>query len=126
MIIRENEILYGKLRPNLNKVLYADINGVCSTDIFVLDGNKNIVQNKFYSYYLRSETFKNEVLYGLVGAQLPRISWAYLSKIKIPLPPLAVQKQFVSEAEKEEEIIAANRRLIEMMEIKIEKVLSDI
>jgi type I restriction enzyme M protein len=45
---------------------------------------------------------------------------------KIPLPPLEIQKQLVAESEKEEEIITANRRLIEIMERKIEEVLSNI
>ncbi len=48
------------------------------------------------------------------------------SKIKISLPPLAVQKKLVAEVEKETEIIAANQRLIELMQAKIEKVLSEI
>ena len=47
-------------------------------------------------------------------------------KVKIPLPPLEIQKQLVAEAEKEEEIIAANRRLIETMERKIAEVLSEV
>jgi type I restriction enzyme M protein len=51
---------------------------------------------------------------------------AEYSKIKIPLPPLEVQKQLVAEAEKEEEIIASNRRLIEIMEDKIGAVLEEI
>jgi len=48
------------------------------------------------------------------------------SKIKIPLPSLEIQKHLVAEAEKEEEIITANRRLIELMEQKIEKTLETI
>ena len=39
---------------------------------------------------------------------------------------IEVQKQLVAEAEKEEEIIAANRRLIELMERKISDVLNDV
>jgi restriction endonuclease S subunit len=49
-----------------------------------------------------------------------------LSSLKIPLPSLQIQKQLVAEAEKEEEIIAANRRLINLMERKIEKLLNEI
>jgi restriction endonuclease S subunit len=45
---------------------------------------------------------------------------------KIPFIPLEIQKQLVAEAEKEEEIITANRRLIELMEGKIGQVLSEI
>ncbi|MFH1769640.1 MAG: restriction endonuclease subunit S [Parcubacteria group bacterium] len=49
-----------------------------------------------------------------------------IRKIKIPLAPLEVQKEFVVEAEKEEEIIEANRQLIEVMEGKIDKLLNEI
>ena len=48
---------------------------------------------------------------------------SFVKKLQIPLPPLEIQKQLVAEAEKEEEIIAANRRLIELMEGKISQVL---
>ena len=49
-----------------------------------------------------------------------------LQKFKMPLPPLEIQKQLVTEAEKEEEIIASNRHLIELMEGKIRQVLAEI
>jgi len=58
------------------------------------------------------------------GAQ-GNISPSQILNYKIPLPPIETQKQLVAEAEKEEEIIAANRRLIELMEGKIEQVLSE-
>jgi restriction endonuclease S subunit len=47
-------------------------------------------------------------------------------KVKIPLPPLKIQKQLVEEAEKEEEIITANQKLIKLMESKINDVISDL
>ncbi len=47
-------------------------------------------------------------------------------KVKIPFPSLEIQKQLVAEAEKEEEIIASNRRLIDLMRRKIEEVLENI
>jgi len=34
-VFRKDDILYGKLRPNLNKVYKADFDGICSTDILV-------------------------------------------------------------------------------------------
>jgi len=73
------DILYGKLRPNLNKVHLATFNGICSTDIFVLREKKGISSSKFYSNYLRSEKFNTEVLNGLKGAQLPRVGYEYFS-----------------------------------------------
>lgn len=60
------------------------------------------------------------------GAVFDSISRKQIEKIKIPLPPLEVQKQLVAEADKEEEIMAANRRLVELLEGKIQSVLKDI
>lgn len=51
---------------------------------------------------------------------------SFVKKLKIPLPPLEIQKQLVIETEKEEEIITANKNLIEIMEKKIEKVIEEI
>ena len=59
------------------------------------------------------------------GAQ-PNISQTIIKALEIPLPSIEIQKQLVAEAEKEEEIIAANRRLIELMEAKIGDVLKDV
>ena len=47
-------------------------------------------------------------------------------KIKIPLPSLEIQQKLVAEAEEEQKIIDANKKLFEIMERKIEKVLSEI
>jgi len=49
-----------------------------------------------------------------------------LSRIKIPLPPLEVQKQLIAEMEEQEKIIEANKKLIGLMEQKITEVLSEI
>lgn len=60
------------------------------------------------------------------GAVFDSINRGQIEEIKIPLPPLEIQKQLVAEAEKEEEIIASNRHLIDLMERKIGDVLSEI
>ena len=57
---------------------------------------------------------------GLGGAQLPRVSWNYLSNVKIPLPPLGIQKQIVAEIEAEQKVVEGNKKLIERMERRIE------
>ena len=63
---------------------------------------------------------------GSGGAVFDSINRDQIEKIKIPLPPLAMQKQLAAEAEKEEEIITANRHLVELMEGKISQVLAGI
>jgi type I restriction enzyme M protein len=124
-VFKTDDILYGKLRPNLNKVWLADRDGICSTDILVLRGGKKIIP-AFYLPVLLSSDFNFEVLKGLKGAQLPRVSFDYLKHLKIPLPPLEVQKQLVAEIEEQEKIIEANKKLIGIMEQKINNILSEI
>jgi len=124
-VFKKDDILYGKLRPNLNKVWLADKDGICSTDILVLRGGKKIIP-AFYLPVLLSSDFNSEVLKGLKGAQLPRVSFDYLEHLKIPLPPLEIQKQLVAEMEEQEKIIEANKKLIGIMEKKIIEVLSEI
>ncbi|MBI2098500.1 MAG: hypothetical protein HYT49_02450 [Candidatus Wildermuthbacteria bacterium] len=51
---------------------------------------------------------------------------SFVKNLQIPFPSIEIQKQLVAETEKEEEIIAANRHLIELMEGKIYEVISAI
>jgi type I restriction enzyme S subunit len=120
-----NHILYGKLRPNLNKVLLSTISGICSTDIFVIETKKTVLP-KYLAMVMRGKEFNKLVLNGLKGAQLPRVDFNYMQTIKIPLPPLSVQEQIVAEIEEEEKIIVANKRLIKLMEKKIADVIARI
>ena len=120
-----NQILYGKLRPNLNKVLFTEFKGICSTDIFVLHGDPAEISHKFYSYYFIDKLFNDSVLRGIGGSQLPRVSWYYLSKIQIPHPPLEIQMQIVKEIESERQIVDSNKELIEKMQNKIDRKINE-
>lgn len=117
-VFKPDQILYGKLRPNLNKVYYSEITGICSTDIFVLEA-KDGINPKFYSYHFLSHEFNYEVLKGIKGAQLPRVGYDYFSTLIIPKPPLETKRQIVAQIEKELELVNANKQLIEIFEQKI-------
>jgi type I restriction enzyme M protein len=124
-VFKKGDILYGKLRPNLNKVWLANTDGICSTDILVLTTEPEY-SPEFYELILRSNDFNEEVLKGLKGAQLPRVSFDYVSKIQIPSVPQDTQKSFSEQIKIENQVISSNKELIEMMQKKIEGVLSEI
>ena len=109
------DILYGRLRPNLNKVFLADRSGFCSTDIMVIKAINDQVMPAFYACIFRSSLFNEIVLRGTTGAQLPRVGWKYFEGIKIPLPPLAIQQAIVSELASEGAAVAAARDLAQRM-----------
>ena len=96
-VFKPGDILYGKLRPNLNKVWLADRTGICSTDIFVIEAIEATTEPALYAYLFRSARFNDAVMGQLEGAQLPRIGWSSFAELQVPLPPLEVQKDIAAE-----------------------------
>ena len=108
-VFRKGEILYGKLRPNLNKVYLAQVDGICSTDILVLRPCKPNLAT-FYKYYFLFETFNSEVVKTVSGQQLPRTSWEKINRILVP--SLDIPQQLAVEVEQLEAKIVQAQAVI--------------
>jgi len=78
-------ILYGRLRPNLNKVALPEGAGVCSTDILPLRPRDG-VERAYLGFAMRSSYFAARAGAAARG-QLPRISVTRLGGLPVPLPP---------------------------------------
>jgi len=87
---RKGDLLYGRLRPYLNKVWVAEFDGVCSTDILVLLKN-NFVNNRYLSKMLLNNDFVKYTTQHMTGVQHPRINIHSLSKYILSLPSLLEQ-----------------------------------
>ena len=118
------DILYGKLRPNLNKVYLAEIDGICSTDILVLTADEEKIDAGLLSHYLRSRKFNKQVLTTVSGQQLPRTSWEKISALKIPVPNLETQKSIIAQINGYEAEIAACERKIQSLPAQKQAVLA--
>ena len=112
-VFSPKQILYGKLRPNLNKVWFSDRSGICSTDIFAIKAKLRQTEPALYSHIFRSQRFNKLVINQLTGAQLPRIGWQSFAKIQIPLPSLKVQQEIVAEIEGYQRVIDGARAVVE-------------
>ncbi|MFT7823614.1 MAG: restriction endonuclease subunit S, partial [Sulfurimonas sp.] len=121
-IFQKGDILYGKLRPNLNKVYKASFDGICSTDILVFRVNMAKLSD-YYKYYFLSETFNQKVLKTVSGQQLPRTSWTKINSFKIPVPSLGEQKTLITKVEKLEKKISEAKIIIESATEKRQKVM---
>jgi restriction endonuclease S subunit len=112
-VFQTSDILYGKLRPNLNKVWLTDRRGICSTDIFVIRPLDRRVVPTLYAHIFRSSQFNDAVLRQLQGAQLPRVGWQSFEDLKIPLPSLKVQQEIVSEIAGYQRVIDGAQAVVE-------------
>ena len=92
------DILYGKLRPNLNKVYLSKEEGVCSTDILVLKLEEKCIA-KYLHQIMISRPFVNEMSENTSGVNLPRVSTKFIMNYEVPLPPVEEQHLIVQEIE---------------------------
>lgn len=94
----ENEVLYGKLRPYLNKVAIAPKDGYCTTEIIPLKiyGNINV---RYMQLALMSPYFIEYANSCSYGVKMPRLGTQQIANALIPLPPLKEQKRIVNKIE---------------------------
>ncbi len=110
-IFHAGDVLYGKLRPYLNKVCIPTFDGICSTDILVLPRSPHI-ESKLLMWFLTQRDVVAFANHHSSGVQLPRISFEKLAELDFPLPPLAEQRRIVAKIETLlAEVSAARERL---------------
>ncbi|MDZ7586628.1 MAG: restriction endonuclease subunit S, partial [Patescibacteria group bacterium] len=109
----KNDVLYGKLRPYLNKVWLAEFDGICSTDIWVLRAKEEVILSQLLWAILQQSSIVQKSSASMAGANLPRANKTVFDNIKIPLPPLKIQKQIVERMDKIAEAQKLNNKLIQ-------------
>lgn len=106
--ISQGDILFGKLRPYFHKVAIAPTEGVCSTDILVV----NAIEDYDYALVLAilfSSRFVEYVSAIVTGVSLPRTSWKDFRFFKFALPPISMRKKFSKQIQPLLERIVLNR-----------------
>jgi type I restriction enzyme S subunit len=88
----KNDILYGKLRPYLDKAVLSNTNGVCSTDFIVIKSRKTIIPD-FLIWILHTKRFVNYATSTMTGTNHPRTSWSSIARFITGLPTLHEQQK---------------------------------
>ena len=91
----KGNVLYSKLRPYLNKVVVANENGYCTSEILVFDFTP--IYNIYAQIFLMSPYFVDYAMAGAYGVKMPRIGSERGNNALMPLPPLAEQKRIVEQ-----------------------------
>jgi type I restriction enzyme, S subunit len=104
---RAGDILYGKLRPYLNKVLVADEPGYSTTEIVALRPYLPLCSG-YCALALRRPDFVEYVTRLGQGTKMPRLRTEDAVVAPFPLPPLAEQQRIVA---KVDELMALCDRL---------------
>lgn len=94
-IFKKAQVLYSKLRPNLDKVIVADEDGVCTTEIIPINFYRNL-NSYYFRFYLKSSFFIEYVVNSTKGMKMPRVGTEEVRTALHPLPPLEIQNRIVS------------------------------
>lgn len=121
-IFRKGDILYGRLRPTLNKVLLINdelSEGICSTEIFVLVPNQELIDPDYLSEIFISKLVLDRVGNITAGAALPRMQIKDFLTLEVPVLPLEKQRLIASNALKirkkaQQLLLTANNTLSEL------------
>ena len=88
-LFKKGDILFGKLRPYLNKWRFADEEGVKSGEIWAFSCREGY-SNRFIYCVIQSNGFLDEVNI-TSGTKMPRADWKTVSNIKITIPTIEEQ-----------------------------------
>ena len=90
----KGDVLYGRLRPYLKKVIVADFDGCCSTEIFPIQ-SKNVLAS-FLMYWFLTDEITNKVNSTCAGCRMPRGNMNDVLKFDISYPSFKEQQNIVT------------------------------
>lgn len=88
---RKGQIVYGYLRPYLNKVWIAEFDGCSSVDQFAYEVRSDLADVRFVAWFMRSPTYMRRAQIVTTTGQLPRIGTSEIAGVEIGLPSLDIQ-----------------------------------
>jgi type I restriction enzyme S subunit len=91
----DRHVLYGKLRPYLNKVALPSFEGRCTTEMVPLLPSEDVTR-QFLAWALRRPEAVHCAMLGRTGSRMPRADMRALLNMRIPLPPLAEQRRIAA------------------------------
>lgn len=115
-VFSSNQVLYSKLRPYLNKFYFPKFNGVCSSEIWVLNSkDKSILLNEFIYYFIQTSKFSN-VANKSSGSKMPRADWELVKNIRLNLPSTKEQQKIGEFFSKLDHQIELEEKKLELLE----------
>lgn len=105
-----NDILINNIRPYFKKIWFANKEGGCSNDVFVLRANENY-DSKFLYYVLSSDDFFNYVMANAKGTKMPRGDKKAIQNYSVPDFSIEDQMKISQFLSKIDEKIGINKKI---------------
>jgi type I restriction enzyme, S subunit len=105
----ENDVLFARLRPYLNKVYRAESGGVCSPEFHVMrmrpgpDGKPRIIPD-YLAAVLRSGVVLSQTRHMMTGNTHPRLANDDVVNLVVPVPDDTTQKMIAAEVSRRRDV----------------------
>jgi len=96
------------------------------SSVAVIRGKTDLLLNSYLVYFINSDFGKKIMLNEVGGVAITRLTLEKIKRVKIPLPPLELQKQIVARIEEEQQLVDANKKLIELYQGKIKEKIDEV
>jgi len=106
----KGDIVYGYLRPYLNKVWVAEFDGVCSVDQYVYEVDRSLADPEFIAWFMRSPDYLARARVESGPGQLPRIRLEEVAAVEVGLPDLDGQRRLLNAIREQIGLAARARR----------------
>ena len=90
---RKGQILFGRRRAYLHKAAIAPFDGICSSDITVIEALPDKLLPELLPFVIQNDTFFDFAVGKSAGSLSPRVKWEHLSQFDFELPPIAEQRK---------------------------------
>lgn len=125
-IFKPGQIVYSKVRPNLQKCFYADFEGICSSDIYPLTVfNENVVP-EYFVRVLQSKYFASKTQVFQDRAGMPKVNRDQLATITISLPDKTEQSKIIEIINAQIQVLEGLRQMKTEAQKKINQILADV
>ena len=118
-VFKKRDVLFGKLRPYLEKYYVAEFDGKCTGEILAFKPER--IESRFLFYCIASSWFIERCNLLSYGAKMPRVNWpTQLAQFNLPLPSLPEQQRIAAYLDAScaaiDAAVAAKRRQLETLD----------
>ena len=96
LLMKKGDLLFGKRRAYQRKVAIAPFDGIFSAHGMVLRPKTDVVDEKYFPFFIASDQFMDMAVKISVGGLSPTINWKTLKECEFDLPPIERQRELAN------------------------------
>lgn len=121
-VFKKGHILFGKRRPYLRKAAVAEFDGICSSDIIVMEATDKIATPQLLPFIVQSNSFWKHAISTSSGSLSPRTKFKALSEYSLELGSVSEQNKLL----KINKLLELTSRKIDALEVSFQQLFASI